>query len=181
MRRPGIIAAIIIIAPLFVPAASRADAQTNPIAPIGSAAALKQIPLTAHQVENFIAARREMDAIVNQANGLFGPNPVALEAAAARHHFVNYTEYVYVANNIALVMDGVDPKTKKYVGAEPVLLAKIEEVEADKALSHDAKMRSLKRLNGLLNAIGTIEVFPDNIELVMKYYDALNAVAPASG
>ena len=54
-----------------------------------------------------------------------------LEAVAKKYKFANYDEFDVVAGNIALVLEGVDPKTKKYIGAEAAMKQQIAEVQSN--------------------------------------------------
>jgi hypothetical protein len=76
---------------------------------------VKQIALTDVQIENFIAAQKEMNAIIATAPQGDQPDPKImeqLEALAKKYKFANYAEFDDVAENIALVMSGIDPDTK---------------------------------------------------------------------
>src|ERR1700731_2973610 len=88
-------------------------------------AALPQSALTDKQVENVLAAKPEIDAIIAklpQTGDRPDPKIMArLDAAAKKHSFANYADYDAVTGNIGLVMEGFDPETNKYVGAEIVL------------------------------------------------------------
>jgi hypothetical protein len=98
-----------------------------------------------------------------------------LDAVAKKNGFANYAEYAIVADNIGLVLAGFDPATKKYVGAEAVIKARIALVQADKKMSADDKKEALAELNEALKSPPPAVTIKANIDLVAKYYDKLAA------
>ncbi len=144
--------------------------------------AIKQIALTAPQIEAFLLAQKPIAAILSKLSDAESENPspkviAQLEFVAKTYKFANYAEYQGVADNIDLVMAGIDPQTKKYVGAAVVIKQQIAQVEADKTLSAKDKKDQLDELNASLQSVGPIK-FPGNIDLVLKYYDKLVAATP---
>jgi len=143
--------------------------------------AVKQVALTDQQIEHFIAAQKDIGAILQKVpQGAEQPDQktmAALDAAAKKYGFADYAEYDTVASNIGLVMAGIDPQTKKYIGPEAVLKQQIAEVEADKSMSAKDKKEELADLNAQLKAAQPVTI-PANIDLVTKYYDELAAAAP---
>ncbi|MGB8278879.1 MAG: hypothetical protein WCF20_13235 [Methylovirgula sp.] len=139
--------------------------------------AIKQIALTAPQIEAFLSAQKPIAAILDKLSDAESENPspkviAQLDAVAKTYKFANYAEYQDVADNIDLVIAGIDPQTKKYVGAEVVIKQQIAEVEADKTLSAKDRKEQLDELNESLKSLEPIK-FPGNIDLVLKYYDKL--------
>ena len=146
---------------------------------------LEQIALTEEQVQNYIAAQVEMEAAMGEAAPSPGEpqdaNAVAkLEAVAKKYKFANYEEFNQVAGNLALVIDGVDPKTKTYVGAEALLKRAIDDVKADPKMSDADKTSTVSELNDEMKTLTPVK-FPANIDLAIKHYDSLvgGDVAPA--
>ena len=139
---------------------------------------IKQMALTDKQIEAVLAAKKDFDAITDKL-----PNNVPadqkglaqLDAAAKKNGFANYAEYAIVADNIGLVLAGIDPATKKYVGAEAVIKARIALVQADKKMSADDKKEALAELNEALKSPLPAVTNKANIDLVTKYYDKLAA------
>ena len=74
-------------------------------------------------------------------------------------------------------MDGVDPQTKKYVGADVMLKKQIAEVQADAKMPAADKKQALAELNEALKSIDPVKN-AGNIDLVLKYYDKLAAAEP---
>ena len=139
-------------------------------------ASLKQIALTDAQIESFIAAQKDMVPIVAKAPDADKPDSKVmeqLEAVAKKYGFANYAEYDDVAGNIGLVMSGIDPETKKYVGAEAVIKKEIASAENDKTMAPNDKKEQLEALRAALKLPPDPVKFPGNIELVTKNYDKL--------
>jgi hypothetical protein len=176
--RPVVIAASIAWLPLLTAAApigaafaQGADAQQAP----------KQMALTDKQIESVLAAKPDIDPIVSKLpEGSSQPDPkilAQLEGVVKKHGFADYSEYERVEDNINLVMGGIDPQTKKYVGDEMVLKKEIAEVQADKQMTANDKKETLAQLNDALKSVTPLQ-FPANIPLVVKYYDKLSAESP---
>jgi len=143
-------------------------------------ASLKQIALTDVQIESFIAAQKEMVPIVAKAPEADKPDPKVmeqLEAVAKKYKFANYAEYDDVAENIGLVMSGIDPDTKKYVGPDAVIKKHIVFIDGENLAANDKK-RQLEELQSKLKSLPEPVKFPANIDLVVKNYDKINAAMP---
>ena len=170
------------LAPLAMAAApGAAFAQTRQPAP---EEALKQFALTEAQIQAFLDAQSEIGPILAKQPQSESDKPdpkvmAQLDAIAKKHKFASYDEFVDVGANISLVMDGVDPKTKKYVGADVVLKKQIAEVQADKKMPAADKKQALEELNDALKSVEPVK-FPGNIDLVVKYYDKIVAAMPQS-
>ena len=139
---------------------------------------LKQIALTDAQIQAYLAAAPDIEPVLEkmQQNGtgqLDAKTLAALDAAAKKHQFASFEEYQDVAANIGLAMDGIDPQTKKYVGADVMLKKQIAEVQADPKMPAADKKQALADLNDALKAITPVQI-PGNIELVLKNYDKLS-------
>ena len=76
-----------------------------------------------------------------------------------------------------MVVDGIDPQTKTYVGAETVLRQQIAEVNGDKKMPAAERKQALYELNEALKSVEPIK-FPANIDLVVRYYDQIIAATP---
>jgi len=140
---------------------------------------LKQIALTDKQIEGVLAAQKEIDAVVGKLPDNAPPDPkidAKLDDVAKKHGFANYPEYNTVADNISLVLGGIDPATKKYVGVEAVLKAQIAQVQADKKMSAKDKKDALADINETLKQPQPAIENKGNIDLVLKYYDKLDAL-----
>jgi hypothetical protein len=141
---------------------------------------VKQIALTDAQVDGFIAAQKEIRPILAKAPQGDQPDPKVmeqLEAVAKKYKFANYAEYDDVAENVGLVMSGIDPDTKKYVGADAVIKKDIASIDSENLPLNDKK-RQLEELQSELKSPSDPVKFPANIDLVVKNYDQLIAALP---
>jgi hypothetical protein len=141
---------------------------------------LKQIALTDAQIESFIAAQKEMAPIIAKAPQGDQPDPKImeqLEAVAKKYSFANYAEFDDVDENIGLIMSGIDPDTKKYVGPDAVIKKEIASIDTENLAPNDKKGQ-LDELQSELKSPPDPVQFPANIDLVVKNYDKLNAVMP---
>lgn len=166
----------------FIASTSIAVAQNQPADQDQGA---QQVPLTAAQIENYIAAQMPMGAILGKLPEAESDNPspatlAKLDAAAKANKFASFDEYQTVGGNISLVMAGIDPQTKSYVGAEAVLKQQIAQLQADKTMSAKDKKEQLDQLNEALKSVEPVKI-KANIDLVVKYYDKLMAAMPQDG
>jgi len=164
--------------PLLAP--DVALAQTQPAATPDEP--MKQIALTEAQIQAYIAAAAEIEPVLDKVqqndSGDLDPKILSqLDAAAKKHQFASFEDYQDVAANIGLVMDGVDPQTKKYVGAEVMLKKQIAEVQADAKMPAADKKQALAELNEELKSTEPVKN-AGNIDLVIKNYDKLAAAEP---
>ena len=140
---------------------------------------LKQMALTEKQVDGAVAASKEMDPITAKLQPNAKPDPkviAQLEGIAKKNGFASYQEYNNVLDNISLVFNGIDPATKKYVGAEAVIKSEIAEVQADKKMSPKDKKQALEDLNMALKQPAPEVQNKANIDLVVKSYDKLTPI-----
>jgi hypothetical protein len=176
---PAFVAAgLALAAPLAAPT-SLAFAQAQQP---GAGEPVKQIALTDKQIDGYLAAKKDVDAILaklpESAQGQPDPKTTAqLDDVAKKNKFANYAEYNSVEDNIGLVMQGVDQQTKKYVGAETVIKQEIAAVKAEKGMSPKDKKEALEQLNAALKEAAPVQ-FPANIELVTKNFDKISAAMP---
>ena len=153
-----------------------APAQAAP--PAGQPPQLKQIALTQKQIDDVLASQKEMDAITDKLPDNAPPDAkitAQLEAVAKKHGFASYDEYNTVIDNISLVMGGIDPQTKKYIGSEAVIKEQIAQVQADKKMKAEDKKEALTGLDMALKAKAPDVENKGNIDLVTKNYDKLSA------
>jgi homoserine dehydrogenase len=142
--------------------------------------AVTQIKLTEKQVEAFIAAQKDMSAVVEKMQGAASPDKpnsrfeAEFEAVTNKHGFKNFAEYEAVAANISMVMATIDPQTKAFTDPQTAIKKEIDDVTADKTIPANEKKQLLEELNEALKSAQPIQ-FPSNIELVKKYYDKIDA------
>jgi hypothetical protein len=158
----------------------QALAQAKQDAPVqaGQPPQLKQIALTQKQIDDVLASQKEMDAITDKLPDNAPPDAkviAQLDGVAKKHGFASYDEYNNVIDNISLVMGGIDPQTKKYVGSEAVIKEQIAQVQADKKMKAEDKKEALTNLDMAMKAKAPDVENKGNIDLVTKNYDKLSA------
>lgn len=136
-----------------------------------------QMQLTDAQLQQYLDAAPEVEAAMNSApqTNSDAPDPkmtAKLEDIAKKHKFSNYGELDTVASNVMLVLEGVDPDTKKYIGSEAELKKEIASLQANKQVPAEDKKSELAELNDELKSTTPVK-FKSNIDLVLKYYDKL--------
>jgi hypothetical protein len=151
---------------------------TSPILP-----SMKQIALTEKQVQGVLAASKDIRTITDNTpediDKLSPETTAKLDVVAKRNGFASYDEYNNVNENIGLVMGGIDPVSRKYVGKEAWVKAQMARVRADKKMSADAKKEALTDLSDNLQLPLPPIQYKGNIALVSKYLDKLEATMPA--
>jgi hypothetical protein len=181
--RPALVALSIVgaasLAVSVQPALAQSKDQAAPAAQApAQAPELKQIALTDKQIDGVLASQKEMDAITEKLPENAQPDAkviAQLDGVAKKHGFASYDEYNTVVDNIGLVMNGIDPASKKYVGSEAVIKSQIAQVEADKKMTAPEKKQALDNLNMALKAKDPDIQNKGNIDLVVKNYDKLAA------
>lgn len=144
--------------------------------PPGQPPVLKQMALTDKQIEGMLAAQKDIDAITEKLSDDAKPDPkitAELDAVARKNGFASYDEYNGVIDNISLVLAGIDPATKKYVGSDALIKAQIAQIQSDKGMPANDKKQALADLNEALKAPSPPIENKGNIDLVVKYYDKL--------
>ena len=162
------------ITPVFAQANKAA-----PSAPSAAAPAMKEITLTEKQIQGVLAAHKDVDTIAAKLpdDQDTKPDPkilAQLDDAAKKHGFASYDEYSDVVEAIGMVLAGMDPKTKTYVGPAAALKDQIAAVEADTKMKAEDKKQALADMNDALKNPGPAVTNKTNIDLVTKNYDALS-------
>lgn len=148
------------------------------LAQIGSPLQFKQIALTQKQIDDVLASQKEMDAITRKLRRNAPPNShviAKLDGVAKKHDFASFDEYNTVLGNISIVMDGIDPQTKKYIGSEAGLKQQVEEVKTNKKMSAADKKKALASLDFALKFKDPEVQNKGNIDLVIQNYDKIDA------
>jgi hypothetical protein len=148
-----------------------------PAAPVLAQDAIKQMQLTEKQVQGYVAAQKELTALSEKLQGKDGaPDPkmqAQLDAVIKKNGFASAEDFATVADNISLVMSGIDPETKAFSDPKTAIEKEIAEVKGDKEMSPDEKKQALEELSEALKSAEPVK-FPGNIELVKKYYEQLD-------
>jgi hypothetical protein len=143
---------------------------------------ITQIRLTEKHVERFIAAKKDMSAVVEkmmQGDSAKANYEAELKVVTKKHGFKNFAEYEAVAANISLVIAAIDPQTKVFTDPRTAIKDELEDVTAEKNIPSSQKTKLLGSLNLALRAARAIR-FPINIELVQKYYDKIDVTTIAT-
>lgn len=149
-------------------------------APALASDVIPQIKLDAKQVEGFIAAQKDMAKIAEKMQGATSEKPdpkiqAELDGIAKTHGFNDFAQYDDVAANISMVMAGIDPQTGAFTDPTESIKKEIEDVKASTSLSEKDKKQMLEELGEALKVTQPIQ-YPDNIELVKKYREKIDAV-----
>jgi predicted acetyltransferase len=126
--------------------------------------AVKQLKLTDKQVEGFIAAHKEMAAVSSVSGKADAKEETKLESIAKKHGFSSLDEYDDVEDNIMMIVDGIDPQTKSFTEPPAQIKKRIDKLQAE-----------LVELNEALKTAQPVQ-FRENIELLKKYWDKVDAV-----
>lgn len=143
---------------------------------LGPAAAqepeFKQIELTEKQVEGFIAAQNDLnkiaDKLQSESEEMDSKMQAELESIAKKNGFASLDELDLIAENITMVMAGIDPETGDYADPAESIKKEIEEVKADKSIPEKEKKQMLEEMEETLKMTPALE-HPENVQIVKKY------------
>lgn len=177
---------MVLIACAVIAGIGGAEAQSKQEKPPAQAASqkqffpVKQMPLTEKLIQGYIAATKEIDETTGSAEediDKLRPETVAkLDGIAKKNGLASYDQYRQIGSNVGLVNAGIDEVTGRYVGREAVIKLRIARVKADKKMSAVSKQEKLNDLDDDLQfALPEIQ-YKNNINLVAKYSDKLDAV-----
>src|SRR5215469_16015834 len=131
--------------------------------------AVTQIKLTEKHVEGFIAAQKDMSAVVEPAmqgavflNSTNANYQAELSSVIKKHGFKNFAEYDAVAASISLVMASIDPQTRVFTDLRTALKRELEAVNAQKDVPKSEKKKLRESLILARRAARPIQ-FPANI------------------
>jgi hypothetical protein len=179
----AVLAAVALSLGLLAAPAFAEEAKPAPDAAGSSYDALTQVQLTEAQIKGYIVSVGDMQAAMGDAPADAAEpdaNTMAkLETISKKYGFKDFNEYNNVAGNISLVLDGIDPQTKTYVGADKLIAKSIADVKADKQMKEADRKAALTELQAQQKAITPIK-YAGNIDLIVKYYDKLTGGDPAT-
>ena len=146
-----------------------------------AADSVKQIQLTPEIIDHYLAAKKDVDTALDaMPEGSDQPDPETLkklDAITKAHMFADYKDYDATENTIGIVMAGIDPETKAYIGPEAVIDKQIAEVQADKQIAAKDKKDTIDQLKASKATVAKVQ-YPSNIDVVTKNYDRLNEAMP---
>lgn len=132
-----------------------------------------QIALTEQQVQAFIAATPDINKITAKLQAEPDKKTQAqLDGLAKKGGFASFEEYATVVANISMVMQGIDPKTKKFGDPKILMQAQLAEIQADKKMKPAEKKQAVEEINQAMQDIQPIKN-QGNIALVEKNYDQI--------
>jgi hypothetical protein len=135
---------------------------------------IKQIKLTEKRIEGFMAASKDMAKLYDGADP-DKPDPkveAQAGAIAKKSGFASLAEYEEVSMNIAMIVYGIDPQTKKFTEPPEQIKKEIAALKGDKSVPESEKREGLAQLEGALKDAKPVQ-FKENIALVLKYFDQL--------
>jgi hypothetical protein len=134
----------------------------------------KQIKLTEKHIQGFMAASKDMAKLYDGADPDKPDPKVEAQAAAVakKSGFASLAEYEDASMNIAMIMSGIDPQTKKFTEPPEQIKKEIAALKADKSVPEAEKKEELAELEAALKTAKPIQ-FKENIALVLKYFDKL--------
>jgi hypothetical protein len=148
-------------------------AAAPPAAAPAQEAAAPQIALTEQQVQAFIVATPEITKITEKLQGEPDQKTQAqLEGVIKKAGLKGMEEYEAVSANVSMVMQGIDPQTKKFGDPKVMLQKQIAEVQADKKMKPAEKKEALAELNQAIKDVQPIKN-QGNIALVEKNFDKI--------
>lgn len=150
------------------------------LAPAAASDVIPQIKLEAKHIEGFIAAQKDMAKVAEKMQGAASDKPdpaiqTELDGIAKTHGFNDFAQYDDVAANISMVMAGIDPQSGTFTDPTESIKKEIEDVKASTSLSEKDKKQMLDELAEALKVTQPIQ-YPENIELVKKYREKIDAV-----
>ena len=136
---------------------------------------VKQIKLTDKHMQGFMAAYEDIAKVYDGAESDKPEDPkveAQANAVAKKNGFASLAQYDDVLMNIAMIMSGLDPQTKKFTEPPEQIKNEIAGLKADKSVPEAAKKEGLTQLEAALKNAKPIQ-FKENVALVLKYFDQL--------
>ncbi|MFJ7440220.1 hypothetical protein ACIQW5_21430 [Methylorubrum thiocyanatum] len=172
-------AVILSAAPALAQAGTAAKPAAGPPAAKAEAPeAGKEIALTQGQIDGLLVAQPELAKLSGGAPDKPDPKAEAqaqAEAIVKRNGFASLEEFQDASDTVDAVLGGIDPETKSYVGATPLLKKQLAAVQADKAMPAQEKAETVKEIKEALAAGEPAKPSEANIALVTKNYARLSA------
>jgi len=146
---------------------------------VATAQTVKQIKLTEKHIQGLLAAHKDVVAVIDKAQAASSEKPdpktqAELESLAKQHGFANYGEYDIVLTNVYMIMESIEPLTMQFTDPAERLQKELEEAK-NMNLPPNEKKQMLEDLTEQLKMAQPIQ-FPENIELVKKHYDKIDAI-----
>jgi hypothetical protein len=137
---------------------------------------VKQIKLTEKHIQGFMAASKDMAKLYDGADpSADKPDPkveAQAGAIAKKSGFASLADYEDASMNIAMIMYGIDPQTKKFTEPSEQIKKEIAALKGDQSVPETEKREGLAQLQAALKDAKPVQ-FKQNIALVLKYFDKL--------
>jgi hypothetical protein len=137
---------------------------------------VKQIKLTEKHIQGFMAASKDMAKLYDGADpSADKPDPkveAQAGAIAKKSGFASLVEYEDASMNIAMIMYGIDPQTKKFTDPSEQIKKEIAALKGDQSVPEAEKREGLEQLEAALKDAKPVQ-FKENIALVLKYFAKL--------
>ena len=149
---------------------------------VATAQELKQIKLTEKHMQGFIAVSEDLGQLYDGANP-DKPDPKLepeAEALVKKNGFASLAEYDNVSMNIAMIISGIDPQTKKFTEPPDQIKKEIASIKANKSIPEPQKKEDLAQLEAALKDAKPIQ-FKENVAMVLKYFDQLPSLYQEEG
>ena len=141
-----------------------------PLAALSLAASLLAAPLALVSAGPALAQAKDNAVPADAAP----KTDAAVAAAVKKNGFASVEDFANTSFSIGMVLAGVDPQTKQYVGVDAVTKKQMSEIQADTTMSAKDKKDALDELGAASKQTPTVKPIEGNITLVTKNYDALN-------
>lgn len=134
---------------------------------------IRHVRLTEKHIKSFLGAEVELADVAKRLGVKPGdpPDPkvkAELEAAAKKHGFADFGEYIDVAQNIDMVFSGIDQATGKPLDAVVAINNEIAQVKGDANIAAKEKEIILKELGESLDNAKIVAKFRAEIEKVQQ-------------
>jgi len=129
---------------------------------------------TEKHIQGFMAAFKDMAKLYDDADP-DKPDPkveAQAGAIAKKSGFASLAEYEDASMNIAMIMYGIDPQTKKFTEPSEQIKNEIATLQGDQSVPEAEKRDGLMQLEAALKDAKPVQ-FKQNIGLVLKYFDKL--------
>lgn len=159
-------------------AQGQADAQEAPP---------KQVPLSQKTLDGLVNAQKQIRAVEAKATPSKNTDePDAktegkIESIAKANGFASMSDFANASYSVGLVLAGMDPETKTYIGAQAALKKQVADVQADKKMPPKEKTEALAELKAAMADAPTEKPLPGNIDAVKANLDKLNEGVEGAG
>jgi hypothetical protein len=140
----------------------------------------KQVALTQKDIDGIVSAQKDIHAIEAKAPRTEADKPdpkmeADIAAAVKKNGFADVDAFANVSFSVGMVLAGMDPDSKRYVGVQAITKKQMADVQGDKSMSAKDRKEALDELGVAMKQTATVMPMEGNVALVAKNYDSLNA------